>query len=506
MIPLTRILLPSLIFILGFKLTGAFPAVLRDSVVSVPDGTTNHGDAHTLCTSATAFDILVFFFTNYFAHAVTVKSYAGESGAAKHLSYLAALFFPASGLVRGLHAFARRAILAKGPLERAVRSGALCMVVRNEEWEPEDGLQVEEMRLRLRSTVEEKPNVITIMLSNITNPRTQLQVPLPTVFSGVFAQAYPLRILFEAVIRILHVWNPALALRVDQAGTRFWNSMSLTGLLSHLLQELQTHRRTVLATYIPQWAAEASSLWSFQDTIEFYVNMNSRRIHGAHRLPAGYSFAHVPRDAKVAPLVPGMDVTIHPQSSTPKSIAAVVQGFYSSFTLYSARGEQVHTYGYTAFGLTVLPYTVMTLFNLIGNLLTPDYSTLYLVESPTMLEAQKRQSAVFKGAIGRLIFAEESDSPGPNLSGPSAGVVPEFSATFEEDVDELGIRNTHIRLEESRASHILPPVPSNFLLQSLPPWMFFFFPDGISPAGTSLFRFRCVHDSNATSPPVAIIS
>ncbi|KAJ6578381.1 hypothetical protein B0H19DRAFT_843790, partial [Mycena capillaripes] len=109
--------------------------------ISVPDGTTTHGDPHILCTPASALDILVFFSANYFAHAITVKGYPGESGTAKYLSYLAALLFPVSGLVRGLTAIARRGRFVKGPLERAVRSGALCMVVRNEQWEPEHGQQ-----------------------------------------------------------------------------------------------------------------------------------------------------------------------------------------------------------------------------------------------------------------------------------------------------------------------------------------------------------------------------
>ena len=38
------------------------------------------------------------------------------------------------------------------------------------------------------------------------------------------------------------------------------------------------------------------------------------------------------------------------------------------------RGDQTERYGYAAFGL------VMSLFNLIGIVLTPDYSTVFMVE------------------------------------------------------------------------------------------------------------------------------
>ncbi|KAJ7692731.1 hypothetical protein B0H17DRAFT_877369, partial [Mycena rosella] len=107
--------------------------------IEVPDGTTSHGELHMLCTPASALDILVFFFTNYVAHAVTVKPYPGESDMGMYLSILAAVIFPTWGLVRGLNAFARHAIFTKGSLARAARSGALRMVVRNAEWAPEDG-------------------------------------------------------------------------------------------------------------------------------------------------------------------------------------------------------------------------------------------------------------------------------------------------------------------------------------------------------------------------------
>ncbi|KAJ7140860.1 hypothetical protein C8R44DRAFT_574648, partial [Mycena epipterygia] len=107
--------------------------------IEVPDGTTSHGDPHMLCTPATSLDILIFFFSNYIVHAVTVKTYPGESRTGRYIACLAALFFPTLGLVRGLNAWARHAVFAEGALEQAARSGALCMVVRDDDWEPEDG-------------------------------------------------------------------------------------------------------------------------------------------------------------------------------------------------------------------------------------------------------------------------------------------------------------------------------------------------------------------------------
>jgi hypothetical protein len=70
---------------------------------------------------------------------------------AKYLSYVAALLFPASDLVRGLAAIVRRGRFGKGPLEKAVRSGALCMVVGNEGWEPENGKHITDIRVKSRN-------------------------------------------------------------------------------------------------------------------------------------------------------------------------------------------------------------------------------------------------------------------------------------------------------------------------------------------------------------------
>jgi hypothetical protein len=41
----------------------------------------------------------------------------------------------------------RRAVFTKDAMERAARSGALCMVVRSEEWKPVTGITADDVRL-----------------------------------------------------------------------------------------------------------------------------------------------------------------------------------------------------------------------------------------------------------------------------------------------------------------------------------------------------------------------
>lgn len=88
--------------------------------------------------------------------------------------------------------------------------------------------------------------------------------------------------------------------------------------------------------------------------------------------------------------------------SIPKTLIAIAQLVYAVATLYQSGGNQIDTFGYAAFGLTVIPYALMSLVNLIGGLATPEYHALHLVASDVMDEAIRR-GACFDGVIGRLV-------------------------------------------------------------------------------------------------------
>lgn len=47
------------------------------------------------------------------------------------------------------------------------------------------------------------------------------------------------------------------------------------------------------------------------------------------------------------------------------------QALYAIFTLFNSHGNQIDRYGEATFGLTVVPYVVMSLLNLFANLVTP---------------------------------------------------------------------------------------------------------------------------------------
>lgn len=75
----------------------------------------------------------------------------------------------------------------------------------------------------------------------------------------------------------------------------------------------------------------------------------------------------------------------------------MLQFTYATVTLVqTTRGAQIDTYGYAAFGLTLIPYAMMSLVNLISALTTPSYSTMFMVRNEVMDEAK------FDGVVGRL--------------------------------------------------------------------------------------------------------
>ena len=75
-------------------------------------------------------------------------------------------------------------------------------------------------------------------------------------------------------------------------------------------------------------------------------------------------------------------------------------------TIYRTRGDQTKQYGYAAFGLTVTQYALMSLINLLGNLICPQYPALYLVRSKEMDEALQDPKAIFEGYVGELVDDE----------------------------------------------------------------------------------------------------
>lgn len=80
---------------------------------------------------------------------------------------------------------------------------------------------------------------------------------------------------------------------------------------------------------------------------------------------------------------------------------SIFQTISSTYTLYYAKGDEIAWFGYAAFSLTVAPYTVMSVLNLIANLVMPDFKG-ELVRSEVMDELERRFGKWFADLEGRL--------------------------------------------------------------------------------------------------------
>ncbi|KAH7136981.1 putative pogo transposable element [Dactylonectria estremocensis] len=164
------------------------------------------------------------------------------------------------------------------------------------------------------------------------------------------------------------------------------------------------------------------------------------KIHGLCRLPEGYDLVVVPRtatferDDQAADLASPFHEHVRRWLTAPFRVEAVpltvlccsynivkifvslAQLGFAIATLYRTRGDQIDLYGYAAFGLTVAPYAWMSFVNLAGNIMCPQYDTMFVVESSSLdcLRAEAEaagasDSFMVTGTVGRLTVQAEAE-------------------------------------------------------------------------------------------------
>jgi hypothetical protein len=125
------------------------------------------------------------------------------------------------------------------------------------------------------------------------------------------------------------------------------------------------------------------------------------KVYGTIVLPSGFGLIFVPRRATFKDGSRQLK-TLSSSSNALSILIPIGQLAFAITALYRSRGDQIARYGYAAFGLTVTQYAMMSLVNLLGNLLCRQYPVIYLVESVEMKEARNLPNAVFEGVVGEL--------------------------------------------------------------------------------------------------------
>lgn len=153
-----------------------------------------------------------------------------------------------------------------------------------------------------------------------------------------------------------------------------------------------------------------------------------------------------------------------------KIIVALGQSVFSCVTLYRTKGDQLSQYGYAAFGLTVAPYAFMSIINLLGNLLCPEYPTMYLVESQALIEARQAEEAKLAIEEAKLAIEEEEESEALlKTSSAAQNAKGKGSWYFEGAVGKLSPDYERKMLESNRMWYdILLTSPMALFLSAVP--------------------------------------
>ena len=168
------------------------------------------------------------------------------------------------------------------------------------------------------------------------------------------------------------------------------------------------------------WAAKI-----FNFDLQEALCPSSRAIHGVFQLPEGYYLCTVPSLSKLRPTassIPGSEL-FRPASeyNVVRILFSLVQAMAGGITIYRAQGDQITRYGYSAFGLSVVPYVFMSIMNLLASLLGPEYAAMYLVRTPDMDKAEK-DGGKFEGIVAELVVRTPgSEEPKIGYSLANAG-------------------------------------------------------------------------------------
>ena len=171
-----------------------------------------------------------------------------------------------------------------------------------------------------------------------------------------------------------------------------------------------------------------------------------RNVHGVCRLPRGYRIVQLEDSFKISSekgQSPG-DMELCTSYNMPKAIMAVLQTLFASITLYQSRGDQISLYGYASFGLTTIPYIVMSIMNFCVGIILPDYPTVFIVLSKASDEAVTGGGRI-EGAVGRLIEIDRDSDP------DSVRSESEENAPSESAMLENGRRNPTPRTAAAQA-------------------------------------------------------
>lgn len=122
------------------------------------------------------------------------------------------------------------------------------------------------------------------------------------------------------------------------------------------------------------------------------------KLHGVAAPPPGYSLAVPVRRGYTELLIRNYlndttKLTVHHRPGIVGAILSVIQICIGTYNLYSAQSSQIPRWGYAAYSLSVLPYVIMSVMNLLCAALVDSYACAQLLRTPILEESVCRSLA-----------------------------------------------------------------------------------------------------------------
>ncbi|TGO24585.1 hypothetical protein BPAE_0099g00210 [Botrytis paeoniae] len=311
----------------------------------------------------------------------------------------------------------------------AARSNALFMVVRLQDWRPRDGDSIHGCALDAAVSDDNCQN--SCGLGFLDKSTT------------------------TGLVEMINLHVSASELKSDTSH----NTNSREGI---------SHVRAPYAHYAPKskWAQlEFFMLQSYRframSLDQQLIRVGDIQLHGLCQLPPGYTLCFVPLHVAINPRHTssglGSSMAISSQFSALQVLWSISQTCIGSYTLYQSKGSQLDIYGYAAFGLTVIPYVIASIIDLLASLVSRQYDNVFLVHSSIMDEAINR-GAVVDGVVGSI---DRVKGEGENLtSDDELGKLGNSAVVFRGNMNVEGQFTCEVDMAEDLLAYTLMP-PEN---------------------------------------------
>ncbi|TGO14916.1 hypothetical protein BTUL_0046g00040 [Botrytis tulipae] len=311
----------------------------------------------------------------------------------------------------------------------AARANALCMVVRSQDWRPRDGDFIRGCALDAAIPDNDSqgscgPNFLDKSTTIEHMKMTDFHACASEIQSETSNSTNPREV-------ILHVRAPY----AHYAPKSKWAQLGFFMLQSYRFRAMSLDQQL--------------------------IRVGDIELHGLWQLPLGYTLCFVPPHMAINPRHIasgfGSSMAISSQFSALQVLWSIDQTCIGSYTLYQSRGSQLEIYGYTAFGLTVIPYVIASIINLLASLVSRQYDNVFLVHSSIMDEVINRDALV-DGVVGSI---DRVEGEGENLtSEDELGKLSNSAVVFRGNMDVEGRFTCEVDTADDLPAYTLMP-PEN---------------------------------------------